>query len=744
VLSEPVASPRRSIRFNDAHFANLGLLAILPLALVLFNDYWPYISSYGGFIDPWLYTSYFLHLKAQLLAFPGAYYGDRLSDTIPGWSIYHVFGPWIGNYVFKLTVISTASFAIYFSICRVLNKRAALVAGLLVGAQPHFLMAFGWDYVDGIGIAYYALSMLFVFRAAQSKAYKLSMFIAGVFCNCLITSHFLWLNLAWIIPLGFLLANRIGSRHSIWKSLGMFVLGGVFAFVVFCSIYHELTGHWFYLANSLRHTLNGFGAAQKVNAPVSQWINVAFWLVHHNGLVLVAIWMIFRRKTTPAERVCLALFTVSYATVWAWQVVGFPFAMLLFYTSFLFPVYALGLAAILNRPLAMLSPRWYRSIVVSTLVGSLILYRLAPFWNRSTNSLLVLGGNSIGAWTLSHQMWALSGICICATVIVCLTRPTQAWWVGVFTLGMFSVYALQLTLGQKQGWFNNPQLGAASDFTNKQAFRLVLDADAWVAQYKGDRKLVWWANNAEPRSGIIVGLTSLYLWGWSVLGQEMPSLSQKDILALDARPTVLVPTWRKDNLAKARETLTKLDLSIIREHTTSVLSGSLELYLGLYEVTPVANLAAAIVSTEDLQEIPNSLALEQISARAPSISLDRSVGVRIRTVAPRWTYLASAPLKFPNTGDEFWIRLDAKVLKGQIGFGVLNGSETDFYQRRFLNENNAVEDIILNVNHPGDSHKFIIENGDTDGGKTEVIIRKIALYRRSPSGVNTQKHAAAH
>ena len=740
-----MASPLRSIRFNNAHLANLGLLAILPLALVLFNDYWPYTSSYGGFIDPWLYTSYFLHLKAQLLAFPGAYYGDRLSDTIPGWTIYHVFGPWIGNYVFKLTVIWTASFAIYFSTCRVLSQRAALVAGLLVGAQPHFLMAFGWDYVDGIGIAYYALSMLFVFRAAQSQTYKLSMFVAGVFCNCLITSHFLWLNLAWIIPLGFVLANRIGSRHSIWKSLGMFVLGLAFACAVFSSIYHELTGYWLYLGNSIRHTLNGFGAAQQVNAPVSHWINVAFWLVHHNGLVLVAIWLMFRRKTTPTERVCLVLFIVSYAMVWGWQLVGFPFAMLLFYTSFLFPVYALGLAAILNKPLAMLSPRWYTSIVISTLAGSLILIWLAPFWNRSTNSLLVLGGNSIGAWMLSHQMWTLSGICICATVIVCLTRPTQAWWVGVFTLGMFSVYALQLTLGQKQGWFNNPQLGATYDFSNKQAFRVVLDADAWVSQYKGDRKLVWWVNNTEPRPGIIGGLTSLYLWGWSVLAQDLPQLSQKEMLALDARPTILVATWTPANIQKARETLATRDFSIVREHTTSVRNGNLDLHLALFEVRPLADLAATIISKEDLTEIPNGLAVDQISVTASSVSLQRSADVRIAAEAPRWAYLASAPLKFPDaSGDEFWIRLEAKVLKGQIGFGVLNGAETDFYQRRFLNEDNAVEDIILNVTHPADSHKFIIENGDTDGGKTEVIIRKIALYRRSPSGVKTQKHAAAH
>jgi hypothetical protein len=255
---------------------------------------------------------------------------------------------------------------------------------------------------------------------------------------------------------------------------------------------------------------------------------------------------------------------------------------------------------------------------------------------------------------------------------------------------------------------------------------------------------VWWANQTEPRPGIIGGITSLYLWGWSVLSQELPSLSQKDTLALDARPTILVPTWTKDNLAKARETLTQRDLSIVREHMTSVRSGSLELYLGLYEVTPVDDLAAAIVSREDLTEVPNALTLQQISATASSLSLERSANVRIASVAPRWAYLASAPLTFPDTDDEFWIRLEAKVLKGQIGFGVLNGAETDFYQRRFLNENNAVEDIILNVTHPADSHKLIIENGDTDGGETEVIIRKIALYRRSPSGVKSQKHAAAH
>jgi hypothetical protein len=73
---------------------------------------------------------------------------------------------------------------------------------------------------------------------------------------------------------------------------------------------------------------------------------------------------------------------------------------------------------------------------------------------------------------------------------------------------------------------------------------------------------------------------------------------------------------------------------------------------------------------------------------------------------------------------------------------VLNGAETDFYERRFLNPSTSMEDILLNVTHPADSHKLIIQNGDTKGEKSEIIIRKIALYSRPE--VKPQKYAAAH
>jgi len=129
------------------------------------------------------------------------------------------------------------------------------------------------------------------------------------------------------------------------------------------------------------------------------------------------------------------------------------------------------------------------------------------------------------------------------------------------------------------------------------------------------------------------------------------------MLALDARPTILVLTWTKEDLNKARETLTKQDLSIVREHTTSLRNGGLELHLALFDVTPSVDLAASIISKENLTELPNALNLEQISTTASSVALERSAGVRIATVAPRWAYLAARRprCRVPYCLDRSWI-----------------------------------------------------------------------------------------
>ena len=131
---------------------DLGVLAIFPLLLAWLDANWAFTSSQVGLIDPWLYTSRFLHLKAQALALPYGYYGDRISYTIPGWLLYQVFGAFTGNYVLKLLQIYLAIGGLYFLAKVLFNRRTAFLCAALMRVHPYFLMVFGWDYVSGSGI----------------------------------------------------------------------------------------------------------------------------------------------------------------------------------------------------------------------------------------------------------------------------------------------------------------------------------------------------------------------------------------------------------------------------------------------------------------------------------------------------------------------------------------------------------------------------------------------------------------
>ena len=77
-----------------------------------------------------------------------------------------------------------------------------------------------------------------------------------------------------------------------------------------------------------------------------------------------------------------------------------------------------------------------------------------------------------------------------------------------------------------------------------------------------------------------------------------------------------------------------------------------------------------------------------------------------------------------------WLRLSAKVKRGQAAFGVLNGPETDFYMRKVLDASDDFQDVVLEVAHPGESRKLIIENSTPGGAPADLLIRKIELMAK--------------
>jgi hypothetical protein len=135
-----------------------------------------------------------------------------------------------------------------------------------------------------------------------------------------------------------------------------------------------------------------------------------------------------------------------------------------------------------------------------------------------------------------------------------------------------------------------------------------------------------------------------------------------------------------------------------------------------------------------LLAVQGALRLEEISTAGPAATVQRNPAFRLTAVAPKWSYLAVLPLQFPHDQNEVWIHLQVDVLHGQVGFGILNGKQTDFYERKFVNAGGGAEDILLDVAHPDDSGNLIIENGESDGN-VEVIIHDIAVFARPGSPI---------
>lgn len=720
-------------QLSRTRLTHLGILALFPLILALLNDYWAFTTSQSPMIDPWLYTSYFLHLKAQLLAFPGAYYGDRLSFTVPGWALYHLFGPWIGNYVLKLSTIYTAIFALYYAVLTLFDEQTALICGALISVQPYFLMAFGWDYVDGIGIAYYSLSLLFVLRASTSHRWRMSLFIAGIFTTCLVATQLLWLNIAWTVPLLYFVANRLYSKHPLGKSLGLFLAGAGVAFAACCGIYYILTGHWFFIENSVRHTLHGFDAAQKMATSPLAWIGYAHWLVPYNALMPVALWCLFRRRETSRQRICLALFAVSYVTIWVWEFAGFPFTKLLYYSDYIFPVYVLALAALLNDWAGKL--RHWSAVITAAIVlavGGGLVFSI-PALDKLTQMLPGFLQTRQALWPMWHYQ-ALYAAAIGATAGVCLCLPRfQRTLTGVFIGASLLMFGIQLTFHGRQGWFS---ASVGSDYTNKEGFRLIVQADAWADEIRRDRRVLVWYNQTEPRLGVFAGLSSLYLWGWSLLNVNLPDVDKKENERIQAYGDALLMTWDPDAIAKARQSLETVGWEVAREQETTITRGKLALHLGFFDLSSTTDATRGLIDREGLREISGVLNLSEVLPTTPESFFDRREGVHITTPPGQWTYAAYELLPFSSQDrDKVWIRVSAKILSGQAGFGILNRSENAFLTRTTVGPSAGYSTAMLEVEHPEDAGKLIIENDTPGGSKADLVVSDIKMLARPGSKI---------
>ncbi len=257
-------------------FSRLAIV-LLPFILLAINDNW--IFSEPILIDRWVYSGFHLHLPQFLQTFGETYYASRLPWTVIGWLLHSAFDDKLALYVLHFSVFYFAVFSLYAAIRTLFaNTMAACAAAVLLGTNSYFLVAAGWDYVDGPSMACSLAAIAAMASAAVRPRWRLATFMWGV-AACAMVSMYLLLVLFVLIQIGmFLLLNRLRGKRPVVAAAALFTAGGVAAMLFFGLINWLVGGPFLYILNQIRVLTAVANVRFEHVASFNDWAQSAWWL----------------------------------------------------------------------------------------------------------------------------------------------------------------------------------------------------------------------------------------------------------------------------------------------------------------------------------------------------------------------------------------------------------------------------------------------------------------------------------
>jgi len=354
------------------------LLFLLPILLLLINQAW--IFSYNGTIDPWVYFGYFIRLKQYLIAFPDAYYGSRLSWILPGHLAYSFFPPLVANYILHLGFYYLATLSLYFILKPSVGRRVAFLTSASMGCYSFFMLAIGWDYVDGAGITYFLLTVLMLSWAARKKSWTTWMFLSGIFFGALIYTNLVWLAFAPSLITYYLLTHRPHRTRRTFISVAASVVGFLTITLFLCSVNYAIVGKFFFFMPSVNYALSSGGQPNPLKIDLHEWLPRANWLflplIVLLGSTLTLALSKFRKSFGHLDAVPFqALFIVGFLGMIFLEAKVTYVLQFTYYVSYLIPSMFLVIGASL-KPLQTLSKGSFVSVATFLLI--LVILPLTP------------------------------------------------------------------------------------------------------------------------------------------------------------------------------------------------------------------------------------------------------------------------------------------------------------------------------------------------------------------------------
>ncbi|MEA2559120.1 MAG: hypothetical protein QOH06_624 [Acidobacteriota bacterium] len=273
---------------------NLAALALLPLVLLALDSDWIFSGPHR---DAWIYYGYFENGIAYLRSFPDLYYASRLAVILPGFVLQHLLPGVAANVLLHLAVYWSAVLSFYLVVRDLFGSRVALLAGLALGCHPYFLQAAGWNYVDGFGIAYFLMALMFLTRAMASPispSWRPLLLAAGAMVTAIVSTNVFYAAVYMPLLAGhFLLLNR--RRIPLLAATLWAVAGAAGLLALFEIAFRAAGGSSFYLSSSLQFLSGSVGTANPFRNPSYTWLRVAVWLVFPAATLLGTIFLLGRK-----------------------------------------------------------------------------------------------------------------------------------------------------------------------------------------------------------------------------------------------------------------------------------------------------------------------------------------------------------------------------------------------------------------------------------------------------------------
>ena len=515
------------------------VLAVLLLpALVLWRQENSLFTGMG-FLDPWIYLGFFRNLaNFKGSAFPFTYYGSRLSWILPGAFIHSLFSPLAATYILHLAVQSVATVSLFTTLRIAAGARRAFLATMVFSVNPWLWNATGWDYPDGVGIAYCLLTMALLTSAALRPVRRWTLLAAGMALAALVYSNLFWAVLAPLLPLYYIALAWMWSRTPLVRSFLSLCLwlgaGCAIATGAFGGINFWLDGHfWFYKPSLI--------TASKLVSQTNPWFH-SIWIDHalapwlcsaciaaSAGLALLRYRL--RRPLTGSNAAGLlfaAQLFLAIALMGYMQGSGSPVLGLSFYASYLLPFTFLVIGTSFWPAAEKLGRAPYVLVCcIAAAIFGAVWYDYAglvrPPWPTGVRQMVLLGGGALAAGLVLRQR----------------------------TVGILLAIA-GLAIFTWQAQFGMPQ----DPHAYRRQYEALMRARERIETIRNGRYVRFWCNAHDPGVLDYYALSATYLWSYSLWGDRFPE-PPRDVDVPPGTLFVVLSSSQGDGSEMARKKLSQ-------------------------------------------------------------------------------------------------------------------------------------------------------------------------------------------